>query len=165
MEFLCSADPDGTHRLRGDTGRLRQILTNLTGNAIKFTEKGEVAVRASAVERTETECLLRFSIRDTGIGIPEKKIGVLFSMFSQVDVSTTRKYGGTGLGLAISKQLAEMMGGGVGVASQEGRGSEFWFTVRLALQPGERRRKVARVPISAAYARSSSTTMQPAARS
>ena len=137
IEFLYSADSDVPTRLRGDTGRLRQILTNLTGNAIKFTEKGEVAVRASVVEKTETECLLRFSVRDTGIGIPEEKIGVLFEKFNQVDVSTTRKYGGTGLGLAISKQLAEMMGGGVGVTSQDGRGSEFWFTVRLALQPGQ----------------------------
>ncbi|MCX6997061.1 MAG: response regulator, partial [Kiritimatiellaeota bacterium] len=134
LELLCSADPEVPVLLRGDPGRLRQILTNLVGNAIKFTHAGEVAVRVSLVERGETECLLRFSVRDTGIGIPEDKIGMLFTKFSQVDTSTTRTYGGTGLGLAISKQLAEMMGGEVGVESAEGMGSEFWFTVRLARQ-------------------------------
>jgi CheY-like chemotaxis protein/HPt (histidine-containing phosphotransfer) domain-containing protein len=115
---------------------LLQILTNLAGNAIKFTEKGEVVVRATLEEEGESDCLLRFSVRDTGIGIPEGKLGVLFNKFSQVDASTTRKYGGTGLGLAISKQLAELMGGGVGVTSQEGKGSEFWFTVRLGRSLG-----------------------------
>ena len=135
LELLCAADPRTPMLLRGDPGRLRQILTNLAGNAIKFTRTGEVAVRVSLQEETETECLLRFSVQDTGIGIPEDKIGVLFEKFTQVDASTTRKYGGTGLGLAISKQLAELMGGEVGVESTEGQGSEFWFTVRLGKQP------------------------------
>jgi PAS domain S-box-containing protein len=136
IELRCIADPAVPTQLRGDPGRLRQILTNLTGNAIKFTEKGEVVVRAALEEEGESDCLLRFSVRDTGIGIPEDKIGVLFNKFSQVDASTTRKYGGTGLGLAISKQLVEMMGGKVGVTSQEGKGSEFWFTVRLGRSLG-----------------------------
>jgi CheY-like chemotaxis protein/two-component sensor histidine kinase len=134
--LLCIADPAVPVQLRGATGRLLQILTNLAGNAVKFTEEGEVVVRVALEEEGESDCLLRFSVRDTGIGISEDKIGVLFSKFSQVAVSTTRKYGGTGLGLAISKQLAELMGGGVGVTSQEGKGSEFWFTVRLGLSLG-----------------------------
>jgi PAS domain S-box-containing protein len=131
IELLCIADLKVPRLLRGDPGRLHQILANLAGNAIKFTEKGEVRVSVTLEEEGEFDCLLRFSVRDTGIGIPEDQIGVLFTKFSQVDVSTTRKYGGTGLGLAISKQLAELMGGGVGVTSQEGNGSEFWFTARL----------------------------------
>jgi len=135
LELLCAVDPTTPVLLQGDPGRLRQILTNLTGNALKFTPQGEVAVRVSVVEDLPAECLLRFSVRDTGIGIPAAKIGLLFDKFSQVDASTTRRYGGTGLGLAISKQLAELMGGQVGVESQVGRGSEFWFTARLAKQP------------------------------
>ena len=131
LELLCIADSTVPSLLRGDSGRLRQILTNLIGNAIKFTEEGEVDVRVTLEEDRGSECVLRFSVRDTGIGIPENKIGILFDQFSQVDTSTTRKFGGTGLGLAISKQLVEMMGGVVGVASHEGKGSEFYFTVRL----------------------------------
>jgi len=131
VELLCIAEPAVPVMLRGDPGRLRQILTNLVGNAIKFTQDGEVAIRARLAEAGESDCLLRFSVRDTGIGIPESKIGILFDKFTQVDTSTTRRYGGTGLGLAISKQLVEMMGGGITVTSQEGKGSEFSFTVRL----------------------------------
>ncbi len=138
LELLCAAEPGVPARLSGDPGRLRQILTNLAGNAVKFTEKGEVAVRVSRVmddeDASEDSCLLRFSIRDTGIGIPADKIGMLFQQFTQVDASTTRKFGGTGLGLVISKQLAEMMGGDIGVESVEGQGSEFWFTARFGLQ-------------------------------
>ncbi len=135
LELLCAADPIVPTLLRGDPGRLRQILTNLAGNAIKFTQSGEVSIRVSLMERHEQNVLLRFAVRDTGIGIPADKIGMLFEKFTQVDASTTRKYGGTGLGLAISKQLAEMMGGEIGVESKEGKGSEFWFTVRLDKQP------------------------------
>jgi PAS domain S-box-containing protein len=149
LEFLCAADPDVPTLLQGDPGRLRQILTNLVGNAIKFTARGEVAVRVSVektqpvmanyAEKSDTAfAALRFSIRDTGIGIPPEKLGLLFNKFSQVDASTTRQYGGTGLGLAISKQLVEMMNGRVGVKSEPGRGSEFWFTVRLPLQTASR---------------------------
>ena len=137
LELFCAADPAVPTLLRGDPGRLRQILINMAGNAIKFTHTGEVVIRASREAGGESDVLLRFSVRDTGIGIPQDKLGLLFNKFSQVDASTTRKYGGTGLGLAISKQLAEMMGGEIGVNSEEGRGSEFWFTVRLHTQARE----------------------------
>jgi len=131
IELLSVADPVIPTMLRGDSERLRQILGNLMGNAIKFTDKGEVAVRVALEQEGESDCLLRFSVRDTGIGIPEDKIGILFDKFSQVDTSTTRRFGGAGLGLAISRQLVEMMGGEIGVATREGKGSEFWFSVRL----------------------------------
>ncbi len=134
LEFICAAAPEVPAYLRGDPGRLRQILTNLVGNAIKFTGEGEIAVKASLVSETGKEAVLRFSVKDTGIGIPKDKQKLLFQKFTQADASTTRKYGGTGLGLAISKQLVEMMKGEVGIESEEGRGSEFRFTVRLAKQ-------------------------------
>ena len=137
LEFLCAASPEVPSYLRGDPGRLRQILTNLTGNAVKFTSQGEVAVRVTVESKDDSEAVLRFSVRDTGIGIPADKVGMLFHKFTQVDASTTRKYGGTGLGLAISKQLTEKMGGQIGVNSVEGKGSEFWFTARLSLQSKE----------------------------
>ena len=134
LEFICAAHPDVPSYLRGDPGRLRQILANLAGNAIKFTGRGEVAVRVELVSKTDRDVILRFAVRDTGIGIPADKIGMLFEKFTQVDASTTRKYGGTGLGLAISKQLAEKMNGQIGVTSRDNDGSEFWFTAQLTLQ-------------------------------
>ena len=133
IELRCSSNPDVPRSLRGDPGRLRQVLTNLTGNAIKFTASGEVVVSVSRVGGNGDEVVLRFAVRDTGIGIPKEKLGLLFNKFSQVDSSTSRQYGGSGLGLAISKQLAELMGGDAGVESEEGKGSEFWFTARLGL--------------------------------
>jgi CheY-like chemotaxis protein/HPt (histidine-containing phosphotransfer) domain-containing protein len=139
LEFICAAAPDVPAFLRGDPGRLRQILTNLTGNAIKFTSAGEVAVRVSLLSDCETESIICFSVRDTGIGIPADKKEILFQKFTQADASTTRKYGGTGLGLAISKQLVEMMGGEIGVKSDERLGSEFWFAVSLAKQTAHER--------------------------
>lgn len=135
LELICAADPIVPILLIGDPGRLRQILINLVGNAIKFTHKGEVSVRVSLIVNNEKDVLLHFSVKDTGIGIAEEKIGLLFGKFNQVDASMTRKYGGTGLGLAISKQLAELMGGDAGVKSTEGNGSEFWFTALLGKQP------------------------------
>ncbi len=135
LEFICAADPDVPNLLQGDPGRLRQILTNLVGNAIKFTEQGEVSVHVKMVSKTEDEVELHFSVRDTGIGISPEKLGLIFNKFTQADTSTTRQFGGTGLGLAISKQLSELMGGEIGVNSEKGHGSEFWFTVRLKMQP------------------------------
>jgi len=136
LEFLCAAAPEVPASLRGDPGRLRQVLLNLAGNALKFTQHGEIAIRASLVSETVDEAVIRFSIKDSGIGIPADKQDDLFQKFTQADASTTRRYGGTGLGLAISKQLTEMMGGEIGIESEVGRGSEFWFTARLAKQDG-----------------------------
>jgi PAS domain S-box-containing protein len=119
-------------RILGDPGKLRQILVNLLGNAIKFTDGGEVIVQVNLKEDNLDHCVVQFSVRDTGIGIPQDKIDKLFSAFSQVDSSTTRKYGGTGLGLSICKKLVEMMGGGIGVESESGKGSNFWFNLPLA---------------------------------
>ena len=137
LEFSCFIEPEVPSLLRGDPGRLRQVLINLISNAIKFTKDGEVAVSVTVVEETESYTTVRFSVRDTGIGIPADRMDNLFQSFSQLDASTTRKYGGTGLGLAISKQIAGLMGGQIGVESEEGKGSTFWFTALLEKQPSD----------------------------
>jgi signal transduction histidine kinase/DNA-binding response OmpR family regulator len=136
LEVACLVYHDVPTALRGDPGRLRQILMNLVGNAIKFTAQGEVVVRARLAEAMADTVLVRFEVSDTGVGIAPEARERLFQSFSQADSSTTRQYGGTGLGLVIAKQLSEMMGGSIGVDSTPGQGSTFWFTVRLAKQPG-----------------------------
>jgi len=135
LEFLCLVDHRIAPLLMGDAGRLRQILINLAGNSLKFTKKGEVVIRAELEKETDTHATVRFSVTDTGIGISDGHQKRIFQTFSQVDASTTRKYGGTGLGLAISKQLAEIMGGRIGVISDQGRGTTFWFTAVFEMKP------------------------------
>ncbi len=133
IELTCLVDSAVPIEITGDPGRLRQILLNLAGNSIKFTSKGEISIRAELVSKNGESALVKFSVRDTGIGIPANRVNAIFEPFTQVDGSTTRKYGGTGLGLAICKELVKMMGGEIGVESQEGKGSTFWFTICFKL--------------------------------
>lgn len=131
LEMTCRMLPDVPRRVQGDPERLRQIVSNLTNNAIKFTAQGEVEIRAETVRIGDDGVAIKLAVRDTGIGIPENRRHRLFASFSQVDTSTTRKYGGTGLGLAICKQLVELMGGQIGVDSEMGKGSTFWAILPL----------------------------------
>jgi two-component system sensor histidine kinase/response regulator len=133
LELVFDIAPDVPPRLLGDSLRVGQILINYANNAVKYTEKGRIVIAARVRERSSRDVLLHFSVADTGIGLTAEQIGRLFHSFQQADSSTTRKYGGTGLGLAISKNLAQLMGGEVGVQSQFGRGSNFWFTVRMGI--------------------------------
>jgi two-component system, sensor histidine kinase and response regulator len=137
IELTVQIDPALPGLVRGDAGRIRQVLLNLGGNAVKFTGRGEVSLEATVIEATPDSTLVRFAVRDTGIGIPADRLDVLFRPFTQVDASTTRKFGGTGLGLSIVRRLIELMGGETGVTSQEGAGSTFWATARFAPASGQ----------------------------
>jgi signal transduction histidine kinase/CheY-like chemotaxis protein/CHASE1-domain containing sensor protein/HPt (histidine-containing phosphotransfer) domain-containing protein len=142
LELVYEIWPGLSHQLRGDPLRLEQVLLNFASNAIKFSEDGQVIIRARPLEERDTHIMVRFEVVDHGIGMTPEQVEQLFQSFHQADTSTTRRYGGTGLGLVISKQLAELMGGGVGVDSKPGEGSTFWFTARLAkgvrfLQPSD----------------------------
>ena len=133
LELIALIDPSLPDLARGDAGRLRQVLLNLGGNAVKFTQKGEVSIECKVAHKDEKGVMVRCEIRDTGVGIPAARVNALFTAFTQVDASTTRRFGGTGLGLSIAKRLVELMGGEVGVSSEEGAGSTFWFTARLGV--------------------------------
>ncbi|MDR0529762.1 MAG: response regulator [Zoogloeaceae bacterium] len=133
LELVFSVSPDIPACLHGDPLRLGQVLVNYANNAVKFTERGEISIEIVSLRQSETEILLRFMVRDTGIGLTEEQKSRLFENFSQADASITRKYGGTGLGLAICKKLTELMGGEVGVESEYGKGSTFWFTAQLGI--------------------------------
>ena len=134
LELACHIPPHVTERAVGDPGRLRQILINLVGNAVKFTDKGEIVVSVEEESKTEKEVSFYFTVKDTGIGISKEKQQAIFDPFSQADTSMTRKYGGTGLGLAIVSQIVKLMGGKIWMDSEHGKGSTFHFTVRFGLQ-------------------------------
>jgi two-component system sensor histidine kinase/response regulator len=142
LELVFEVAPDVPPNLVGDSLRLGQILLNYANNAVKFTEKGEIVISVRASERKEKDVLLHFRVQDTGIGLTSEQRGRLFQSFSQADASTTRRFGGTGLGLAICKRLAELMGGEVGVESELGKGSTFWFSARLGIGTSSRRQLV-----------------------
>jgi two-component system sensor histidine kinase/response regulator len=138
LELACRIAPDVPDRLVGDSGRLRQVIVNLVGNAIKFTEHGEVIASVSVEESSNETVMMRVAVTDTGIGISTEKLQTIFQPFEQADGSTTRRFGGTGLGLTISTKLVELMGGSIWVESEPGKGSTFWFTVRMGVQaPGQ----------------------------
>ncbi|MDP1524717.1 MAG: response regulator [Rhodocyclaceae bacterium] len=137
LEIICDIDPAVPIQVRGDPGRLRQILLNLVGNAIKFTDQGDIVVRTTVEAQTERSVTVQFSVQDSGIGIAAEKLNHVFEAFSQVDTSTTRKYGGTGLGLTISNRLVELMGGHLWVESEVGVGSAFHFTLALGIDASE----------------------------
>jgi PAS domain S-box-containing protein len=138
LELLFRIDPAIPRSLVGDPLRLGQILLNLAGNAVKFTEQGEIVLAAKLLEKSADNALIRFSVQDSGIGLSSQEQEKLFQSFTQADTSTTRKFGGTGLGLAISKRLVSLMGGDIGVDSAPGRGSTFWFTIRTGLHDKEK---------------------------
>ena len=136
LDFTCLVDSDIPERVIGDPGKINQVIKNMVENALKFTETGSISLQISVTNRTSEDIIFLFEVSDTGIGIPDSKMDILFESFTQADLSTTRQYGGAGLGLAICKQLATLMGGTIGFKSEKGRGSKFWFTVRCDLPNG-----------------------------
>jgi signal transduction histidine kinase/ligand-binding sensor domain-containing protein len=150
IAMVCAIDDRLPRQLRGDAGRIQQMLGNLLANAVKFTERGQVELQASLDRESPEHALVRFTVRDTGVGISPEVQGRLFQPFTQADGSASRRYGGTGLGLAITRQLAELMGGVVGVESEEGKGSRFWFTALLDRVPPPAR--YVRAPAEESYA-------------
>jgi two-component system, sensor histidine kinase and response regulator len=149
LELACRIPADLNTRIKGDPLRLGQILTNLTGNAIKFTQSGAVVLSVTGIEQTDSTVVLRFEVADTGVGISEEAQSRIFEEFSQADGSTTRKHGGSGLGLAISRQLVEMMGGHIQVKSAPGKGSTFWFECRFDKQPAPSLEAANEIPLGA----------------
>jgi CheY-like chemotaxis protein/anti-sigma regulatory factor (Ser/Thr protein kinase) len=137
LALACLIRPGVPRRVVGDPNRIRQVLTNLVNNALKFTKEGSVSIRVSLEKQEAQSLTVRMQVEDTGIGIPADRLDRLFKSFSQVDSSTTRKFGGTGLGLVISKQLVELMGGQIGIQSEDGKGTTFWFTLKLAAAASE----------------------------
>ena len=146
LELLCDIAPEVPAIIRGDSTRLRQILFNLLGNAIKFTSQGQVALTVEVEPQDGPDCLLHFSVADTGIGIPKEKQAVIFDAFTQADTSTTREFGGTGLGLTITSRLVAMMGGRIWVNSEPGKGSDFHFTARVGMGSTSEAQGLASVP-------------------
>ncbi len=135
LDLILRYDPEAPLEFQGDAGRIRQVVINLAGNALKFTDAGHVLIEVECLEKNQKDALIRISVQDTGIGIPPDKTDLVFEKFTQADASTTRRYGGTGLGLAISKKLVELMGGTIGLTSVLGRGSTFWVEIRLPVEP------------------------------
>jgi len=148
LEVIAQIDPKLPGLVKGDAGRIRQILLNLAGNAVKFTASGEVSLQIKVLETSEFGTRVRCEVRDTGIGIPTDRLQFLFAPFMQVDTSTTRKFGGTGLGLSIVRRLVELMGGSTGVESAEGKGSVFWFTAMFAPAAPNATQRICAVPAS-----------------
>ncbi|MEW6271495.1 MAG: ATP-binding protein [Thermodesulfobacteriota bacterium] len=136
LSLTCSVAPDIPERLHGDPVRLKQIVTNLVGNAVKFTEQGEIALEAALVDQSATAATVRISVKDTGIGIPQDRQAAVFESFTQVDDSSTRNHGGTGLGLTICRELTQLMGGSIELVSKPGEGSEFRVVLPFGKQPG-----------------------------
>ncbi len=137
LDLILRYDPEAPQEFQGDAGRIRQVVINLVGNALKFTDAGHVLIEVECLERAGGDALMRLSVQDTGSGIPAAKTDLIFEKFTQADASTKRKYGGTGLGLAISKKLVELMGGTIGLTSEPDLGSTFWVEIRLAVEPAE----------------------------
>ena len=148
LELVLRVAPDTPRHLLGDAGRVRQVLVNLLGNALKFTDRGHVLVSVESDAEQAAACWIRFAVEDTGIGIPQDKLGQIFEKFTQVAASTTRRVGGAGLGLAICQQLVTLMGGRLGVRSQVGAGSAFWFSLPLAPDPNPLRSAVPRADLA-----------------